>query len=294
METLSIDTLSKRQLSRLKNGHSVRVKSGKSHPILISAKSHKKAMNTFKKSKGMNLKLTKEEVEANLIKGEGFWGKIRHAFKKVASNPVVKEVARSVQPLVKQGINTAISAGTDAILAEAPELAPVLLPASAKLSQEAQKSYGNIGRSKKKSAPAPAPVAPRLAKRKNIDLQYPNSRVRYTTQGTKRPSSSASSSSNKRQKFTIPELESMLMKARMESGFTGRVPTFSPSSGVDDEILGNGLYLSPPRGAGLYVGRGIGESAPVGKYGNFVNSKHQALATQPYFANPAWRSTLPL
>ena len=292
METLSIDTLSKRQLSKLKNGHSVRVKSGKSHPILISAKSHKKAMNTFKKSKGMNLTLTKDEVEANLMSGGNLWGKIRHAFKKVARNPVVKEVARSVQPIVKQGINTAIQAGTDLLLSEAPELAPIVAPASAKLSQEAQKAYGNIGRSKKKSAPAPAPVAPRPAKRKNIDLQYPNKKPKATPSNKR--ASTSSSSSNKRQKFTIPELESMLMKARMESGFTGRVPTFSPSSGVDDEITGNGLYLAPPRGAGLYVGRGMGEPAPVGKYGNFVNSQHQALATQPYFANQAWRSTLPL
>ena len=288
METLSIDKLSARQLSKLKNGHSVRVKSGKSHPILISAKSHKKAMNTFKKNRGMNLKLSKDEIEANLIKGEGFWGKIKHAFKKVARNPLVKEVARSVQPIVKQGINTAIQAGTDAILAEAPELAPVLLPASAKLSQEAQKQYGNIGRSKKKSAPAP--VAPRPAKRKNIDLQYPNKKPRATPSNKR--ASSSSSLSNKRPKYSISELESMLMKARMESGYTAKVPTLSPSSGFDDEISGNGLYLAPPKGGSLYVGKGMGESAPVGKYGNFVNSQHQALATQPYFANQAWRSTL--
>ena len=72
---MDIAKLSDKQISRLRNGHSVRVKSGKGHMgVAMGEHNMKKCKKCFMKGKGAQIKLDPEEVEMN---GKGLFSKFK-------------------------------------------------------------------------------------------------------------------------------------------------------------------------------------------------------------------------
>ena len=57
--------ISSRQASKLKKGHPVRIKKGKGFNLIVSPMNYNLATRAFAKNKGVELKLTPEELEAN-------------------------------------------------------------------------------------------------------------------------------------------------------------------------------------------------------------------------------------
>jgi len=64
MHLIPID-VSKRQLGKLRKGHPVRVKKGSGVSLVVSPLNYRLATRAFAKNKGLEMKLTPEEIEAN-------------------------------------------------------------------------------------------------------------------------------------------------------------------------------------------------------------------------------------
>jgi len=139
------------QLSKLRNGHNVRIKKGTGFNLIVHPNNYHLISRAFAKNKGIEVKLSPEEIDANRsvspeqhtalqetqpeMAGEGIFGK---KFDKLLKKGGVKKIAYQVgdvaKPLVKKAINEGLTMGSEALAAYAPELAPVLPIATSKLS----------------------------------------------------------------------------------------------------------------------------------------------------------------
>ena len=91
---VKIEGLSKQQISRLLNGHPVRVRHGSTHTIHVSKEQHKKLVKASSKGSGLNLTLDPFQIhEHQHLRGEG----IRGAIKKVGH--FVKHHKEAFRPL---------------------------------------------------------------------------------------------------------------------------------------------------------------------------------------------------
>ena len=96
----SIERLSPAQISRMLNGHRVRVKHGKGQAIHLSPEQNKKLMNASKKGCGITIQLDPYSMDLNKkLKGQGW---MDTAFK------VAKSVGEKVAPVL-------IDAGSNAL-----------------------------------------------------------------------------------------------------------------------------------------------------------------------------------
>lgn len=90
--------LSERQMSRLRNGHSVRILPklvGSGADVIIDPMNYHNLMKHIKRNKGMMLNLTKDTIEVNKMEGSGIFKKIKKAGKKVKGyyNNNIKDTA---------------------------------------------------------------------------------------------------------------------------------------------------------------------------------------------------------
>lgn len=113
-EPFGIGTLSKVQISRLRNGHSVRVKHGNVHKLFLTEEQIKKIMRAHKHGKSINLKLSYpqqyhlkhgEFPDVNMKKppkGRGIFSNIGNMVTSVArqAQPFISNVTREVTPAV--------------------------------------------------------------------------------------------------------------------------------------------------------------------------------------------------
>lgn len=136
MHLISIDA-SPRQVSKLRNGHPVRVKHGKGVFVVVHPNNYNLVSRAFRKGKGSQLQLSSEEVEANkgvspemhqemvnnseegvfdedAIEGQGLYaGAVRggslksfgrtlsKTYKSVSKHPIVKDIAKVVRPIIE-------------------------------------------------------------------------------------------------------------------------------------------------------------------------------------------------
>lgn len=142
MHLISIDA-SPRQVSKLRNGHSVRVKKGKGVFIVVHPGNYNLVSKAFSKGKGSQIQLSSDEIDANkslspelhqeminnsdenvfdegAIEGQGLYasgGSIKSFFKKVgktmkpvlkATKPIAKELVKVGKPIAGELIRTGI------------------------------------------------------------------------------------------------------------------------------------------------------------------------------------------
>lgn len=159
MPVISIDA-SKGQLSKLRNGHPVRIKKGSGFNVIVHPNTYHLVSRAFARNKGVQLKLSNEEIEANrnpsreqmmneqqdmndeqmipdyLFEGKGIFGP---QFDRAVESHLGKRgkkkmygFARDVlRPIAKTGVMAGLAMGTTAATALQPELAPIIIPVAA-------------------------------------------------------------------------------------------------------------------------------------------------------------------
>ena len=132
---MEIGNLSRKQISRLRNGHAVRVKKGKGHSLKLNDSNLKKCTKCFAKNKGATLKLDPDEVEMN---GKGIFSSFKRAVKGTAKN-VSKNLAKTMKNKKVQNFATdyAVDVGASA-LSSNPLVAPLVNRASDKVKKKAK------------------------------------------------------------------------------------------------------------------------------------------------------------
>ncbi len=136
MKVIRFDA-SKKQLSRLRNGHRVRIKpaiSGKGLCMIVDAGNYNIATRSFGRGKGVELALSPEEILANSqargqMEGDGIFDDIKKGAKAVGKVvlPLAKEAGRAGLKELSKGADQLIDAGVD----YAPELLSGALSAGA-------------------------------------------------------------------------------------------------------------------------------------------------------------------
>ena len=159
MPVISIDA-SKGQLSKLRNGHPVRIKKGSGFNVIVHPNTYHLVSRAFARNKGVQLKLSNEEIEANrnpsreqmmneqqdmndeqmipdyLFEGKGIFGP---KFDKAVESHLGKRgkkkmygFARDVlRPIAKTGVMAGLAMATTAASTAQPELAPIIIPVAA-------------------------------------------------------------------------------------------------------------------------------------------------------------------
>lgn len=111
MKRVSIKRPSERVISRMRNGHSVRMMKGEGLDIMMKPAKIVKMAKKFMTGKGIQISLDPEEVSANKeIEGCGIFGKkADKAFKKAGIKKAVYAVGSVAKPFVQEGIKAAES-----------------------------------------------------------------------------------------------------------------------------------------------------------------------------------------
>ncbi len=84
---IGLDKLSETQISRLRNGHAVRVKCGNHHKLHVSEQQHKKIMSAHKKGKAHTLMLDPFQ-QHQMKNGHGFFDTLKNI-----AGPAIKTLA---------------------------------------------------------------------------------------------------------------------------------------------------------------------------------------------------------
>lgn len=312
MRMLSIKKLSPAVMSRIRNGHKVRLMKGEGTQLVVQDNQWDSINRAFMKDKGVQISLSPAEVEANrTVEGEGIFGK---KFDKALKKAGVKKIAYKMGAVVKPLVDEAIDKGAMAATIFAPQLAPAIEAAQATAKQYLDKPQSLQGKKgvaelKKRALKAGLDVAAPLAAAQGFDINELKSMMES---GSNVPMSKREMMA-KGEDAILSKLQEMVDKRRT----TKSAPSTDLYSQFDtDGIIGNGMKrhkmvkggkMCPMcSGMGLYAGsasgRGVGSiGAPVRDTGKkfvslskkLMGGELQALQSQAADANFAFRYTLP-
>jgi len=319
---------SKKQLSRLRNGHKVRVKpamEGEGINLIVDPSTYRLMTKSFSKKKGLEIALKPEEIQANAeaapeMEGQGIFGTKFDDFvnKTIGSKAkdVIYNAADTLKPKLKAGIDKvsqyapeigATALSSLALAAGQPELVPMAAMAGRKLGQYAGDKGSQLAKDYLDDpSKYQAKVREMMGDRQsniggNKNVNAPSNMTQQLAQnkifdkinqeqGTKYNNLAEASTGN---------LLSNMRKARLLAKQNNEM--------ADQKILsssGNGLYAG---GRGLYAGGGLYAGAPsrgcgmkrtknagqiCGK-GTLINQSSPALQSQPNGTNYQFRYTMP-
>lgn len=287
--------VSPKQMSKLRNGHKVRVKppeiEGEGCYVIVNPENYDIINRTFSRNKGVELTLSPEELQANKMTysspeqhqevlkkhkvGSGIFGKKfdRWLGKKIGkkSQRELYDVAEKFLPLAQAGLTAGLTTAGTALGAVQPELLPFIAPGVAGLSALGSDYLSNPS---KYQGGKSSSLAKEYAK--DLALQKLNQQL-GTNMGNLSSASIQSALANKasaeldklsaQQKLSQPVLTDMELQAMTGSGL----------------YAGSGLYLSNSRKSG----------GAIGLNGGFVRHLPPALQSQPFSANFQFQHTLP-
>ncbi len=171
---ITIDA-SPKQLSKLRNGHKVRIKKGTGFNVIVHPENYRLVSRAFAKNRGLEISLSPEEIEANRslspeqhqairesnpeMAGQGIFGK---KFDKLLKKAGVKDTAYKIgdvlKPFAKGAITAGLASGATALGAVQPELAPFLPAGVAGLSSKVYDYLDNPSKYQGKSGIKGRPV----------------------------------------------------------------------------------------------------------------------------------------
>ena len=139
---LTIDA-SPKQLSKLRNGHAVRIKKGTGFNLLVHPETFHLVSRAFAKNKGMEVRLSPEELEMNRslspeqhmemkkaqpeIAGQGIFGsKFDRMLKKAGIKKAAYRIGDQIKPGVKASVLAGLASGATALGTANPALIPYL------------------------------------------------------------------------------------------------------------------------------------------------------------------------
>lgn len=282
-------SVSNKQLSKLRNGHKVRVKppmEGEGICMVVNPDNYSILTRTFSKGKGGEIALGADEIMANrnlspedhqkmasamgMVSGSGIFGK---KFDRALSNLIGKNARKEIykrleeyKPLVKGGITTGLTAGATALGTANPALIPYLPMAVGGLSSLA---YDYLDRPSYYQGDSAKKGAKRYANDKALEIL--NEEL-GTNMG-------------------------YLDRAGVESAMLNKLEAETARAREERRMAGYGLYAS---GSGLGLGMCGGRVRPmsrtggnVGLNGGNVRQLPPALQSQPYGANFQFQHFLP-
>lgn len=305
MEVIEVG-VSPKQISKLRNGHKVRVKkpmSGKGVCMIVDPAKYQIISRSFLRGKGAEISLSPEEIKVNMdeapsMEGNGIFGKkfdrfVRRTLGKKAKDTLYKGADMLKRP-IQQGI--------DKLAEYAPELGasalsglalasgqPELLPFAGMAGRELGKLVGKKGASYAKDyLDRPSYY------QDNMALNVPQKRISSAV--VDRINQYQGTNMGYMERAGLESANALLKQANMlrkiqEDKLRALYPNSNISQAdIDRAIDGQGLYA----GNGLYAsnmrGRGSSKSLIAGKG---VRVLPPALQSQPYSANFQFRSTMP-
>jgi len=147
---ITIDA-SPHQVSKLRNGHPVRIKKGTGFNLVVNPNTYSIVSKAFARNKGIQVSLSPEELQANRslspeqhselqqtqpeLAGQGIFGKkFDKALKKAGVKKLAYKIGDEYKPMVKAGLTAGLTAGATALGTAQPELVPFLPAGVASLS----------------------------------------------------------------------------------------------------------------------------------------------------------------
>jgi len=277
------------QLSKLRKGHNVRVKSapeGEGFDLIIHPDRYSPVTRAFAKGSGFQMKLSPEELKANLdavphLAGRGIYDTAKAIYRKHSG--LIHKVAA---PILKAGAKGALAAGATALGVAQPELLPFIAPGAiglnAGIDHFFDRHQSNVGGSK---APSASSLLGQVQQHHLYDQMNEQLGTHYGALG----------------KANLGNAAAHLERASLPVP-AGQVPSSSAARALASETMakhqfgsaGEGLYS----GGGLYAGAARGgmlrEVGSVCRGGGFVShSTPPALMSQPFSANFQFQHTLP-
>lgn len=284
---------SPKQLSKLRNGHRVRVKptmEGKGVCVVVNPENYDLITRTFSRNKGLEISLSPEEILANQsvageMEGKGIFGKKFDRFvRKVVGKRAQKQLydtAREFLPLAQAGLTAGLTTAGTALGAVQPELIPFIPAGVAGLSALGSDYLANPSSYQSNAGGSRARKARDIAGRMIQDraLQEINTATGANLGALDR-ASIQSAIANK----ALSELnKSAVQQKQSLDQYYGN---------MFDGIEGNGLYAG--KGLGLGMRKMSRTGGAVGLNGGMVQpALPPALRSQPFGANFQFQHTLP-
>jgi hypothetical protein len=288
--------VSPKQMSRLRNGHKVRVKpamEGEGVCVIVNPANYDLITRTFSRNKGMELALSPQELLINQenstqMEGQGIFGKrFDRGLKKLIGKKAVRELygtAEQFLPLAQAGLTAGLASGATALGAVQPELIPFLPAGVAGLSALGSDYLANPSKYQSNAGGSRAKLAKDLAGRYLQDQALSSLNAQLgTNMGDLSRASIQDAITNK----ALAELNAKAVAERKANEM----------SAYERALAGSGLGLGLYAGNGLYLGasgRGLSRTGgAVGVQGGLVQSQPPALRSQPFGANFQFQHTLP-
>lgn len=278
--------VSPKQMSKLRNGHKVRVKpplEGEGVCLIVHPENYSLLSRTFSKNKGAEISLTPDELVANKeassqMEGQGIFGKkFDRGLRKVIGKKAQKElygIAEQFLPLAQAGLTGGLTAGATALGSVQPELIPFLPAGVAGLSALGSDYLANPS---KYQGGKSSSLAKEYAK--DLALQRLNQEL-----GTNMGNLSTASLNKAVADKASAEMSKLAIQARQSQLDPNSV---AYSNSTLDGIFGSGL------GTGLYAGKMRKSGGAVGLNAGMVRPLPPALQSQPFSANFQFQATLP-
>lgn len=275
---VTIKRPSDKVVSRMRNGHSVRMMKGEGLDIMMKPQKIVAMAKKFAMGKGVQLALDPEELMANKgIEGEGIFGKkVDKLLKKTGLKKAAYTIGSAAKPFVQEGIAAATQ------LAAAAGVPPSVVSKISNLSQQyiddpkSLQGKKGIRALKKAGLDIAQEGADALGKQMGIDAPDVRQTIKDVRSGSAGPAL-------KREDY-----------ANMGADALAKALT---DRAARRAAAGQGLYAS---GRGLYAsGRGLGMGmksaerfSSLGARGSLMGGNIQALTPQPYAENYQFRATL--
>jgi hypothetical protein len=256
---------SDKQLSKLRNGHKVRLQppmKGEGCNLIVNPENYNLVSRSFLKSKGVQVQLTPEEIMINKeaapeMEGTGIFGK-------KAAKELYSELGNYL-PVAQAGLIGALSAGGTALGVVQPELIPFIAPGVAALSTMGSNYLANPS---KYQGGKSSSLAKEYAK--DMALQQLNAQT-----GLNMGNLSAAALQKAANDKAMEQISNLQMQSRRDV-----IPV---SSMERPAYYGNGLYAGASRMTGGAVGLNAG----------MLDKLSPALRPQPLSANFQFQVTLP-
>lgn len=123
---------SPKQISKLRNGHNVRIRGNGAYTLIVDPSTYINLTKSFEKNKASQIKLSPEEIKANKedMTGNGIFGKkFDKTVEKKLGTTGKKVLYKTASEYLKPAAKAALLTSAAALSASQPELAPFIVPA---------------------------------------------------------------------------------------------------------------------------------------------------------------------
>jgi hypothetical protein len=324
-QKIGIEVPSARVLGKLRKGKAVRIMSGEGMKVMVGSSKMKPITKAFKKGKAYTMRLSPEEIKANMegeMEGSGVFDFLNpvvqplgSAILSVGSKEAKKQVGKAIgtyAPILGSTLGSAAFSGL-ALAAGQPELVPVAAAMGERLGKAGGKALGKVAQKEsdkqidKYTAKAQTRLRSATTPTTRRASVAPPSRT-PVSQGERAISASPMGAANVEDflaRLSMADLEELLQQRRQAQGpydYSGGRRVLSPYADPVGYGLfaGGGLYASG--GRGLYAqNRGSGVmirnnvrrmDSGVGGGGSLLATP-QAVQSQPFTANFQFGRTMP-